>query len=192
MRLIVGLGNPGKKYDSTRHNFGFMVLDKIVEKGGFSPFRLENQFQAEISQTNGVGENRVIFAKPMTFMNNSGDAVQKLTKYFRLGVDDLIVIYDDIDLDMGVIRVRFEGTSGGHQGIESIIKNFKDNHFIRIRLGIGSNKDKNIPSERYVLEKFGKNEQTKVSLVIDKIADLVLNWSKSGDFEIQEETLNIA
>lgn len=191
MKLIVGLGNPEKKYEHTRHNLGFMVLDRIQSKGisgqPITPFRLENQFKTEITQTGGVGENRVIFAKPHTYMNNSGESVEKILSYYKIGHDDLLVVSDDIDLDFGVIRIRAEGASGGHKGLKSIIEKIGDSRFLRIRVGIGS--DKNIPSEKYVLEKFTPKEEKILPQIIDKSADLVLKWIKSG--EIKEETVKI-
>ena len=194
MKLIVGLGNPGDKYNQTRHNLGFMVLDKIIEKikdknSNMMPFRLENQFEADITQTGGIGENRIVFAKPVTFMNNSGNSVSKLLSYYKIAKDDLLVISDDIDLPTGNFRIRTEGSSGGHKGVESIINQIGDNRFLRIKIGIGSNRNQNIPSEKYVLEKFPDSEQKIIAKVIDKTADLVLNWTETG--KIKEETIKI-
>jgi len=192
MRLIVGLGNPGKNYHLTRHNYGFLVLDKIVKKGGLMPFRLENQFQAEITQIRGIGEDRVIFAKPQTFMNNSGESIQKIMHYYKIGLDDLIVVCDDLDINLGSVRIRLEGSSGGHKGLESIITSLNDDRFARIRMGIAPVKGKELPAEIYVLEKFKLVEEKKAKCVIDKIADLLLNWSNNADnIQLKEETLNI-
>ena len=144
MKLIVGLGNPGKKYELTRHNIGFMVLDQLekIDLDGFklTPFRLENRFKARITQTGGVGEKRVIFAKPQTYMNNSGEAVKKIMDYYKISLDDLVVICDDMNLELGVIRIRKSGSDGGHKGLSSIIKYLKTENFVRFRVGIGSNK----------------------------------------------------
>ena len=189
MKLIVGLGNPGKEYSFTRHNVGFMVLDKIANQLSLINYRLENQFKAEITQTGGVGENRIIFAKPQTFMNNSGEAVSKILNYYKIGTDDFMVICDDLDLDLGTIRVRNEGSSGGHKGLESIINKIGDSRFLRIKIGIGSNKEKNIPSEKHVLEKFTSEEMTIIDKSVDKSAEIVLKWLKTG--EIKEETVKI-
>jgi len=189
MRLVVGLGNPGKKFDNTYHNIGFMVLDKIADRLSLIAYRLENQFQAEVTQIGGIGENRVIFAKPQTFMNNSGDSVQKILSYYKIGTDDLLVISDDIDLELGTVRTRFSGSSGGHKGLESIIQKIGDNRFLRIRMGIGSNRNKGITAENYVLRKIGSRDVKALSKSIDKTADIVLNWVRSG--EIKEETITI-
>jgi PTH1 family peptidyl-tRNA hydrolase len=189
MKLIVGLGNPEQKYEQTRHNFGFMVLDEIVKNNKFMPFRLENQFQSLVTQTGGVGENRVTFSKPQTYMNNSGKSVKKMIDYYKIGTDDVLVVCDDIDMPLGSIRIRLEGSSGGHKGLQSIIDEIGDNRIIRIRLGIGSNKELGIPSENYVLQKFSATEMEIVTKVIDKTGDLVLNWANNG--EIKEETIKI-
>lgn len=189
MRLIVGLGNPGKKYQKTRHNLGFRVLDEMVKKKKLLPFRLENQFQAEITQTGGIGESRIILAKPQTYMNNSGQAVSKLLNYYKIGIDDLVVICDDLDLELGSIRLRNEGSSGGHKGLESIIQEIGDSRFARVRMGIGSNKEEGISSEKYVLQKFNPEEKKIIQKVIDKTAKIVINLIDRG--EIKEETIKI-
>jgi PTH1 family peptidyl-tRNA hydrolase len=188
MKLIVGLGNPEQKYDATRHNSGFMVLDEIIKNNKFMPFRLENQFQSLVTQTGGVGENRVTFSKPQTYMNNSGRSVKKMINYYKIGTDDLMVICDDIDLPLGTIRTRLEGSSGGHKGLQSIIDEIGDNRIIRIRVGVGSNKESGIPSENYVLQKFPAQEMEIVAKMIDKTNEIVLNWANNG--EIREETIN--
>lgn len=193
MRLIVGLGNFGDKYEKTRHNVGFLVLDKIqatrYNDQNIMPFRLENQFKAEITQTGGIGENRVIFAKPNTYMNNSGEAVSKLMNYYKIGTDDILVISDDVDLEIGDIRVRLEGSSGGHKGLESIIQQIGDNRFVRIRVGIGSNREKGIRAEDYVLQNFSADENKIIKHAIDKTEGIVLNWIENN--QIKEETITI-
>ena len=190
MKLIVGLGNPGKEYEKTRHNVGFLVVDRIKEQGisgnQISPFRLENQFKAEITQTGGVGEDRVILAKPHTFMNLSGEAVKKIMDYYKIGTDDLWVVCDDLNLDLGTIRVRASGTDGGHNGLKSIISAV-DHDFIRFRVGIGANV--NIPSEAYVLQKFSDKDFKIIQKSIDKTAELVISSLSSG--QVQENTFKI-
>lgn len=189
MKLIVGLGNPHKEYELTKHNVGFLALDSIVENQKLLPFRLENQFGSEITEMNVVSDKRVIFAKPQLYMNKSGESVQKILSYYKIGLDDLVVISDDLDLELGVIRVRKEGSSGGHKGLESVIDNLGDNRFIRIKIGIGSNRNANIPSEDYVLSKFTKIELDILYKSIDKTRELVLNWLTNGI--IKEETIKV-
>jgi len=189
MKLIIGLGNPGEKYAKTRHNAGFMALDRIINDEKYTPFRLEGNFNTEISQTGGIGENRIIFAKPQTFMNNSGEAVKKILDYYHIGTDDLLVIYDDIDLIFGEIRTRSEGSFGGHKGVESIIKYIKTDRFARIKIGIKNDKSGLIPTDKFVLEKFSKKEEEKLAQILDKTGELVLKWIKNR--EIKEETITI-
>jgi PTH1 family peptidyl-tRNA hydrolase len=195
MKLVVGLGNPGDKYKDTRHNVGFMVMDKIqsTDMNGFGmpPFRLENQYNARITQTGGVGVDRITIAKPQTFMNLSGESVRKMKDYFKLEDEDIVVVCDDLNLPVGTVRVRFDGESGGHNGLKSIIDNI-GNNFWRIKVGIGSNKPGDdskqqmaIPAEKYVLAKFGKDEMKSIERVVDKTAQYVLQSISSG---IKEET----
>jgi PTH1 family peptidyl-tRNA hydrolase len=210
MKLIVGLGNPGEKYTNTRHNVGFLVLNKLItdsklNSNQVTPFRLENQFKAEVTQTGGIGEDRVIFAKPQTFMNLSGEAVSKLMQYYKIGCDDIVIICDDLDLPLGTIRVRLEGSSGGHNGLQSII-NFIGSRFIRIRIGIGSNRqatsnevisnkvdeDKiniKIPAEEYVLQNFTKDDMNAINKSIDKVVEILLEWINTK--ELDDETIKI-
>lgn len=216
MKLIVGLGNPGEKYKNSRHNVGFFVLDKLVTSdpsrlneadkvtsNQVTPFRLENQFKAEITQLGGIGEDRIIFAKPQTFMNLSGEAVSKLMQYYKIGSDDIVVICDDLDLPLGTIRVRLEGSSGGHNGLQSIIDHI-GNKFARIRIGIGSNRKMQnskpinqstnqpinpIPAEEYVLQNFSKDEVNIIDKSIDKTVEILLEWI--GGEELEEKTTRV-
>ena len=181
MKLIVGLGNPGEKYAKTRHNAGFMALDEIISHEKYTPFRLEGSFNTKISQTGGVGEDRIIFAKPQTFMNNSGEAVKKILDYYHIGTDDLLVIYDDIDLIFGEIRTRSEGSSGGHKGVESIIKYIKTDRFARIKIGIKNDKSNLIPTDKFVLENFSKKEEEELAQILDKTKDIILKWAIKGE-----------
>lgn len=188
MKLIVGLGNPGKQYEKTRHNIGFRVLDCLIEKEHFTPWRLEARFNALLSQADGVGENRIIFAKPQTYMNQSGESVAKLSRYYRIGADDLIIICDDLSLPLGTIRVRLEGSSGGHNGLNSIIDAISSDRFARVKVGIGSNRQKNQQSEKYVLSKFSAAERKTLKEIIDHAAELLLKYLKGS---IKEETIKI-
>ena len=144
MKLIVGLGNPGEKYEYTRHNVGFMVLEHLlkdvepVEKTVWDNSKKLKSDIAELSWKNHKKEeSRVILAKPKTFMNNSGMAVKLLVGFYKVELSDLWIIHDDIDLNLGGLRIRTGGASGGHHGIESIIKEFGTPDFVRFRVGIG-------------------------------------------------------
>ncbi|MEK7141492.1 MAG: aminoacyl-tRNA hydrolase [Patescibacteria group bacterium] len=151
MKLIVGLGNPGREYESTRHNIGFMIVDKLAhELGGIdAPWKEDSARKAMVAR---VGD--VILAKPLTFMNNSGLAVGALLRFYKLAPQDLWVLHDDIDLPLGKIRIRERGSAGGHHGIESIIAVVKSDAFVRFRMGIGRGKS----IVDFVLSRFTQHE----------------------------------
>jgi len=181
MKIIVGLGNPGEKYQNTRHNLGFMVVDKLISKLKSQNSKLH--FKSKIypfAEVYDFGE--VIIAKPLTFINASGVAVAKLTRRYRLDAKSLWVIHDDIDLPLGKIKIRLGGGSAGHRGVESIIRELGTEEFMRFRLGIGhprrnlkflhagrQGKTENLKSvEGYVLEKFQTKEKSEVKKTIKK------------------------
>lgn len=182
MRLIVGLGNPGKKYEKTRHNVGFRVLDKIAEDLPSANFHYDQSFKSSVLTLPSLA----IFIKPQTYMNLSGGAVEKIMDYYRIDPGDFLVISDDINLPLGTIRLRREGSSGGHQGLQSIIDHFGEEYFARLRIGIGRNPE--IPSKKYVLRQFKKNEEKILNKVIDQVAKLVLEFIENG---IEEKTIKI-
>jgi len=129
MKLVVGLGNPGAKYKGTRHNVGFMTMDEVA---------YQEKFDFDKAQ---IGGEKVIFMKPLTFMNLSGEAIRPLMNYFKIGIEDLLVVYDDMDLPVGKIRLRQKGGAGGHNGIKSIISCLGTSEFNRIKVGVGRPKD---------------------------------------------------
>lgn len=136
MHLIVGLGNPGKEYEKTRHNLGFMAVQSLAGSFGIDKFKNKSELKAEIAETLFNG-GKIVLSRPQTFMNLSGEAVKELMRYYRIEPAHLIVIHDDLDLDKGTIRIRMGGGSAGHRGVESIIKSIASKDFIRIRIGIG-------------------------------------------------------
>jgi PTH1 family peptidyl-tRNA hydrolase len=186
MKLIVGLGNPDAKYKNTRHNVGFMALDKFAQDNRYIAWRLVSQFHARITQKGGIGQDRIILAKPETYMNLSGEAVKKIMSYYKIGSDDLWVICDDIDLPLGAIRVREEGSAGGHKGLQSIIDHIKDERFVRVRVGVGSNKEVNTPAEKYVLQKFNPDEQEKINHALDQTTNLLVQFLQGS---VKEQTI---
>lgn len=173
MKIIVGLGNKGKEYEGTRHNAGFMFLDAIAECPDFitsigkPEFHLEKKFEAEIAETTAKGD-KIILVKPQTYMNASGRAVSKILAYYKAKIEDLIVINDDIDLPIGTIRVRKEGSSGGQKGLENIIREIGSNNFVRFRVGISNTGEKvdKIETVNYVLGKFSGRELPIVNNVL--------------------------
>lgn len=176
MKVIVGLGNPGRKYSMTRHNLGFMVLDEIASSYDIKLDR--KNYEALLGEGFIEGE-RVILAKPQTYMNLSGRSVAGILKGKKADVSDLIVISDDMDLATGKIRMRNSGSSGGHKGIKSIIDSLSTDNFIRIRMGIGR-PDSGEEAEDYVLSPFSKSEAPVVADVINIGINAVVAIIKGG------------
>lgn len=163
MRIIVGLGNPGTKYENTRHNAGFMVMDALAKECSLS-FDQE-KFQAMFAKGKIKGED-VILMKPTTYMNNSGFACREVMDFFKASPEDFLIIYDDIDLDVGRIRLRQKGSAGGHNGIKSIIQCLGTSNFDRIR--VGTTRDPQIPIINWVLTKFKAEEMDALHQAIEK------------------------
>ena len=168
MKVVIGLGNPGKKYEKTRHNIGFIAVDNLRKKMNISDER--EKFQALVSEKNIDGE-KVIFLKPQTFMNLSGNSVIEIVNFYKLDPKkDIIVIYDDMDLSFGNIRIREKGSSGGHNGIKSIISHIGE-EFIRIKCGIGAKEKDAI---EHVLGEFNQTEQKDLDEILEKINNCVI------------------
>ena len=183
IKLVVGLGNPGKEYEGTRHNVGFMVADKLAQKYGNAHWSNDTRFSASITKII-IDDKQVILAKSDTFMNNSGQSVVAIIDYYKIDPNDIIIIADDINLEVGSIRVRKSGSSGGHNGLKSIIDRIGED-FGRVRIGIGFNN--NEPSESYVLKKIPSSDKDIVKKAIDKVVDYLVTSVSEG--EIKEETL---
>ncbi len=165
MIIIIGLGNPGGKFKNTRHNVGFMVLDKFAEKNNFPEFKLQKKSEALISENVIEGE-KIVLAKPQTFMNNSDKAVRSLIK--NLKIEKFIVVHDDVDLPVGKIKIVKDRGSAGHKGVESIIKTVGNENLIRIRIGIEGKKD--VEAMDVVLKKFSPDEQKILNETIIRTA----------------------
>ena len=153
--LVVGLGNPGNKYTYTRHNSGFLCLDMLSDKLNFKIDRLK--FKSLICDTN-INGHRCIVMKPQTFMNNSGEAVRECAAFYKIPAEKVIVIYDDISLDVGKLRIRRKGTDGGHNGIKSIIYHLNSDQFPRIKVGCGKKPHPDYDLADWVLSEFKKDE----------------------------------
>lgn len=177
MKLITTLGNPGEKYAKTRHNMGFMIADKLAEKYNFS-FKFEQKFNAIIAKTNIEGEN-VIICKPQTYMNLSGQSVRPLLDYYKLSVQDLFLIYDDINLNLGKVRFRAKGSDGGHNGIKSVILETKSDNFHRLKVGIGP-QPSFMKSENFVLAPFGKENEELLHASVDFAVNALVCYLKDG------------
>ena len=157
--LVVGLGNPGDKYFHTRHNAGFLALDYISQKAGVKIDR--SKFKALVGETN-IANKRVLLMKPQTFMNNSGEAVAEAAGFYKIPPENIIVIFDDISLDVGRMRVRRDGSAGGHNGIKSIIACIGSDKFPRIKIGVGQKPHPEFDLADWVLSEFGKEDKEKL------------------------------
>lgn len=166
MHLLVGLGNPGPKYQGNRHNIGFMAVDEIVRRHGFSPWR--KRFQGETCDGVLAGE-KVLLLKPMTYMNESGRSVGEAMRFFNIDPAQVIVFYDELDLEPGKVRVKLGGGAAGHNGIRSMIAHAGP-HFVRVRLGIGHPGDKNLVHP-HVLSDFAKADKAWLAPLIEAVAD---------------------
>ncbi len=171
MKLIIGLGNPGKRYEKTRHNVGFIILDKLyysLHEYDISNWELSKKFNAEICGCNIKGE-KIILAKPMTFMNDSGQAVQMIAHFYKIVPEDIIVVHDDKDLRLSDVRTQEDRGPAGHNGIKSIIEHIGTQKFTRIRVGVASDNEKKMSdTAKFVLQKFGLFEKKKLEEVINK------------------------
>ena len=177
MKLIVGLGNPGKEYDNTRHNAGFMVVDKIATKLNVE---LDKSKCKAIYGVCKYKDEKIIIAKPQTYMNLSGESVVSLMKFYDVDVKDLIVVHDDLDLPLGKIRIRYQGSCGGQNGMRNIIDLLGTSQINRIRLGVSN--DKTIDTKDYVLSKFSKADFEVFKKTIDKASDAII-YSFDHNFE---------
>ena len=168
MKLVVGLGNKGIEYDNTRHNMGFMLVDRYLQYKNITD-KFKEKFNAIYIETT-INNEKVIFIKPMTYMNNSGIAVRAFVDFYKLNSEDILVISDDLDLDLGKFRLRRNGSSGGHNGLKSIISHLGTDNFKRLRIGISNDKDDVI---NYVLSKFSKKELNEIDTMFDTLVDVL-------------------
>lgn len=171
MKMIVGLGNPGKKYEDTRHNVGFMVINELNERFNGS-FKV-TKYNGEVSTIVHKGE-KVLLVKPLTYMNESGQCIRQLADYYEIPTDDIVIVYDDLDLPVGQLRLRQKGSAGGHNGIKSTIQHLGTQDFKRVKVGITRPDDGNIIN--WVLGRFSKKEQPDVAISIKEAADALEMW----------------
>ncbi len=174
MKIIVGLGNPGEKYEKTRHNFGFKVCNLIRKNLGFPAFKLEKKFSAEISEGE-IEEGKILLVKPQTFMNLSGESVGKLANFYKVELENVLIIFDDIDLPFGTLRIRSEGSAGGHKGVKSIIEHLGGDQFPRLRLGI-EKEGRREKTEDFVLQRFSAEEEKALSQITKHTAEAAEAW----------------
>ena len=177
--LIVGLGNPGKQYEKTVHNVGFMVVDRLLDKLGV---KAKDKGCEAVFATTFCKGKKVIIAKPQTYMNLSGESVKQLVKYNNMTATDVIVVYDDIDLPLGAIRIRKEGSAGTHNGMKNVIANLGTTEVARIRVGVGDDRGK-MQLKDYVLSNVCGEKKEKLDKVIDRVAQCLQDYIEDGDIE---------
>lgn len=175
MYVVVGLGNPGNKYRGTRHNVGFDTIDCMAEM--FNVKLNKIKYKSVYGETN-IGGEKVLLVKPQTYMNNSGQTVLDIYNFFKLPIDNIIVIYDDIDIEFGTIRIRKKGSAGSHNGMRSIIYLLKNDQFPRIRIGVGKPEDGR-DLVAHVLGKFGKENRPEIDSAIERAAKAAQEIIKS-------------
>ncbi len=176
MKVILGLGNPGKKYQSNRHNIGFMVIDKLAEEFSVE-FRRSLRVRASLVKKRVAGED-VVLVKPLAFMNNSGVVVKRVADIYKVATSDMLVIYDDVDLDLGELRARKSGSAGGHRGMISVIECLRTDEVNRLRIGIARPSSEEVAD--YVLSDFSLEEETIVAETIEESAKASIDWVSRG------------
>ncbi len=169
IKLVVGLGNPGREYERTRHNVGWWVIDELSERIGFSLNR--EKFKGLYGETR-VNDQKVIFLKPLTYMNRSGESVSQFVRFFKLKPSEVLLIYDDLDLPLGKVRFREKGSSAGHRGVQSVIETLGTQEIPRIKIGIGRPATKEEVVD-YVLSPFSEEELPQVKEAVKRAADCV-------------------
>lgn len=176
MFIFIGLGNPGIKYQNTRHNFGQRALlyfwQEEKSKFNFTSWRLNKKLKSKLAQGH-INRQKILLAIPLTFMNQSGEAVKKIKSFFKITSKQIWIIYDDLDLPLGKIRIRLSGSSGGHKGMNSIINNLKTEKIPRIRLGIYNHPLKKTQVEKFVLSKFNSQEEKIVKKVLKNVTEAI-------------------
>jgi len=180
VKWIVGLGNPGGKYEDTRHNVGFMAVDRMAERWGIRWTALA-RCRTLVGEGKTVSGEPIVLLKPQTFMNLSGEAVKAYMSYYKLSLEDFIVIYDDMDTEVGQLRLRYKGSAGGHNGIKSIIQHVGTQEFNRLRIGI-SRPPEGMDVVRYVLADFAKIERQVIDRVLDVTCDAI-DMATSSSYE---------
>ena len=179
MKIIVGLGNPGEKYKKTRHNIGFIAVDILASRMGLS-WQMNKKFNSEVAK-----EGETILIKPLTFMNNSGQAVQAILSYYKLlpkklGLikqkdsdlsENLYVVHDDVDIELGKHKISINSRSGGHNGVQSIINHLKTKNFKRIRIGVKTELINKIPTDKFVLQRFNEEEINTINILIPEVLE---------------------
>lgn len=184
--LVVGLGNPGKEYDGTRHNIGFAAVDAFAKANNFDPWIEKKDLKCWQASTT-LGDTRAIAIKPTTFMNLSGEAVQAVVNFYKIAPDKVIVVHDELDIPFGQIRLRTGGSSAGHNGLKSIIKHLGE-EFGRVRVGIGPKEPEQMDSADFVLQRFTKAQQEHMPELTREVSAVLSEYAYGGS--LPQETRN--
>ncbi|MBN9686840.1 MULTISPECIES: aminoacyl-tRNA hydrolase [unclassified Corallococcus] len=179
MKLICGLGNPGREYERHRHNVGFMVVDALLSRARAE--LTQDKFQARVGQ-GSLGGERILFVEPQTYMNLSGRSVAEAARFYKIAVQDVLVVHDELDLPFGRLQLKAGGGAGGHNGLKSMVQCLGEDAFIRVRVGIGKPEGPNA-KERvagYVLSNFDDGERRQLEELIGKAADMAESWVRDG------------
>lgn len=184
--MVVGLGNIGAEYDGTRHNIGFAAIDYCAAQYD-APWALKKDLKAHVASTT-IGSTRVLFVKPTTFMNLSGEAVQAVARFYKVPQKDMLIVHDELDIDFGKIRTSNDGSHAGNNGIKSIIGIFGE-QFSRIRVGIGPKTPAQLDAADFVLGMFTAAQQKQLSLIIKEVASMVADRSASGELFVETRTV---
>lgn len=185
--MIVGLGNPGKEYSGTRHNIGFDALDAVVEYLNLGPWANKKDLKCQVANSI-VSGTRVVAVKPSTFMNNSGEAIQAVSHFYKIAPSDILVIHDELDIDFGKIRTSLDGSAAGHNGIKSIIEQIGEK-FGRVRIGIGPKKPAKIDSADFVLQKFSAAQMKEQPDLRKEVISIVNDYIASGELYAETRTV---
>lgn len=183
MKLIIGLGNPGKDYEKTRHNIGFEVIDVLADKWNIPLNQAKHKGLYGVGYVNG---EKVILLKPMTYMNLSGESVRAVIDFFKVNVEDIVVLYDDLDLAVGKVRLRQKGSAGGHNGIKSIISHLGTDQFNRIRIGI-SRPEGGMSVTNHVLGRFKAEEWVEIQPILEKCSEACCHFIDSPFLKVMNE-----
>ena len=183
MKLVVGLGNPGNEYSKTRHNIGFQLLDHIANKNELE-FKIDKKFNAECASYIANGE-KVFLIKPLSYMNLSGTVVSKYANFYNIESSDILVIQDDLDMDFGKVRILYDSTSGGHNGIKNIIECLGTKEFTRLKIGISNNK--NYDTKDYVLGKFSKEESEILRNIYYKLENIINDFIELDSDKLKQK-----
>ena len=165
MKLVIGLGNPGKEYKETRHNIGFMVIDNYLGKN----IKYKKKFNA-LYVEKIINNEKILFIKPETYMNNSGDSIKQFVDYYHVPIENILIIHDDIDIKLGSLRIKKNSSSGGHNGIKSIINSLNTDEFLRLKIGISAEHSNTV---EFVLNKFSKEQKEELVSVIGQTKEII-------------------